>query len=383
MQNSTPTDNYGQAFVRRCMIAFLFWSVLPTVFTGTLEGATGTLEGVTETFEGVTGTLEGDTGEGVDSSKRTLATTIRLVQQRVVKIYGAGGMRNFEAYQSGILISAQGHVLTSLSYVLDTLDLTVVLDDGSKFTAQQIGSDPITELAVLKMPVVGRSLPWFDLQAATRAEVGARVLSVSNLFGIATGEEPASVLQGVVTAVVPLDARRGQYRSNYRGMVYVVDAQVNNPGSAGGVLTDWQGIPLGVLGKELRNRVTSTWLNYALPIHEVRSTVDDILAGRTSHSANLHTAQPASPMSIAALGIALVPNVLTRTPPYIDAVRRHSAAERSGLQADDLVVLVAGQPTASCLMVLETIGQHEREEPLRISVLRGGELLELELRIER
>jgi S1-C subfamily serine protease len=365
------------------MIAFLFWSVLPTVFTGTLEGATGTLEGATETFEGATGTLEGDTGEGVDSSKRTLATTIRLVQQRVVKIYGAGGMRNFEAYQSGILISAQGHVLTSLSYVLDTLDLTVVLDDGSKFTAQQIGSDPITELAVLKLPVVGRSLPWFDLQAATRAEVGARVLSVSNLFGIATGEEPASVLQGVVTAVVPLDARRGQYRSNYRGMVYVVDAQVNNPGSAGGVLTDWQGIPLGVLGKELRNRVTSTWLNYALPIHEVRTTVDDIMAGRTIHSANLHSAQPASPMSIAALGIALVPNVLTRTPPYIDAVRRHSAAERSGLKADDLVVLVAGQPTASCLIVLETISQHEREEPLRISVLRGGELLELELRIER
>jgi serine protease Do len=312
---------------------------------------------------------------------------IRSAQQRVVKIYGAGGVRNFEAYQSGLLISPEGHVLTALSYVLDTDDLAVVLDDGSKFTARLVGSDPMTELAVLQLPVEGRSLPWFDLQANVRAEdgpaeVGTRVLAVSNLFGIATGDEPASVLQGVVTAIVPLDARRGQYRSNYRGMVYVVDAQANNPGAAGGVLTDWQGRLLGVLGKELRSRVTGTWLNYALPIQEIRGVVDDILAGRASRSADLAIAEPERPLSVSALGLALVPNILARTPPYVDAVRRHTPAERSGLQVDDLVVLVAGQPTASCQEVLEVVGRHERVEPLRLSVLRDGQLLELELELE-
>jgi serine protease Do len=283
-----------------------------------------------------------------------------------------------------LLISPGGHVLTVLSYVLDTDDLAVVLDDGSRYTAHLVGSDPMTELAVLQLSVEGRSLPWFDLHAAAGAEVGPtevglRVLAVSNLFGIATGDEPASVLQGVVTAVVPLDARRGQYRSNYRGMVYVVDAQANNPGAAGGVLTDWQGQLLGVLGKELRSRVTGTWLNYALPVQEIRSTVDDILAGRAIRSTALDTARPDTPLSVSVLGMALVPNVLARTPPYVDAVRRHSPAERGGLQADDLVVLVAGQPTASRHEVLAAVRRHEQTEPLRLSVLRDGQLLELEL----
>lgn len=321
---------------------------------------------------------------GAETPDGEFRATIRSVQQRVVKIYGAGGMRNFEAYQSGLLISPGGHVLTVLSYVLDTDEVAVVLDDGSRYTATLVGSDPMTELAVLQLPVEGRSLPWFDLRATARAEVGPtevglRVLAVSNLFGIATGDEPASVLQGVVTAVVPLDARRGQYRSNYRGMVYVVDAQANNPGAAGGVLTDWQGQLLGVLGKELRSRVTGTWLNYALPVREIRSTVDDILAGRAIRSADLDTVRPEAPLSVSVLGLALVPNVLARTPPYVDGVRRHSPAERGGLQADDLVVLVAGQPTASCQAVLEAVGRHEQTEPLRLSVLRDGELLELEL----
>jgi serine protease Do len=242
-------------------------------------------------------------------------------------------MRNFEAYQSGLLISPEGHVLTSLSYVLDTDDLAVVLDDGTRFTARLVGSDPVTELAVLQLPVEGRSLPWFDLRAAAEqgfAEAGTRVLAVSNLFGIATGDEPASVLQGVVTAVVSLDARRGQYRSNYRGPVYVVDAQANNPGAAGGALTDWYGQLLGVLGKELRSRVTGTWLNYALPIREIRATVEDMVAGRALRPNDLAAARPESPLSIASFGLALVPNVLLRTPPYVDGVRRHSPAERGG-----------------------------------------------------
>ena len=59
----------------------------------------------------------------------SLHATIRQAQRRIVKIYGAGGVRGLEAYQSGVLISPEGHVLTALSYVLDSDQLTVVLDD--------------------------------------------------------------------------------------------------------------------------------------------------------------------------------------------------------------------------------------------------------------
>jgi S1-C subfamily serine protease len=181
------------------------------------------------------------------------------VQSKVVKLYGAGGVRGLEAYQSGLLVSDQGHVLTVWSYVLDADEVTVVLDDGRRYSARHLAADPLTEIAVLKFEADGDPLPYFDLTKAVTAEPGMRVLAFSNLFGIATGDEPVSVLHGVVSAVAPLEARRGAFTTNYRGDVYVVDAAANNPGAAGGVLTDSKGQLLGMLGKELRSNLTDTW----------------------------------------------------------------------------------------------------------------------------
>src|SRR5438552_1633170 len=72
-------------------------------------------------------------------------------QPKMVKIYGAGGVRGMEPYQSGFLISAKGHVLTVWSYVLDTDYISLTLDDGRKFEARLLGADPALEIAVLKI----------------------------------------------------------------------------------------------------------------------------------------------------------------------------------------------------------------------------------------
>ena len=80
----------------------------------------------------------------------SFANVARSVQPKVVKLYGAGGLRGLESYQSGILISDKGHVLTVWSYVLDADDVTVVLDDGRRYTAVHVAADPLTEVAVLK-----------------------------------------------------------------------------------------------------------------------------------------------------------------------------------------------------------------------------------------
>src|SRR5690349_7423564 len=67
------------------------------------------------------------------ASAATLAEVIHDVQPRMVKIYGAGGFKGLEAYQSGFLISSEGNILTVWSYVLDTEFITVMLDDGRRF----------------------------------------------------------------------------------------------------------------------------------------------------------------------------------------------------------------------------------------------------------
>jgi serine protease Do len=308
-----------------------------------------------------------------------LTTIARQVQPKVVKLYGAGGLRGLEAYQSGLLVSAEGHVLTVWSYVLDGDDVTVVLDDGRRSEAQHVAADPITEIALLKFDLGKDPLPHFDLSQVPTVEPGARVLAFSNLFGIATGSEPVSMLQGVVAAVAPLEARRGAFDSPYRGDVYIVDAAANNPGAAGGALTDSQGRLVGMLGKELRSNVTGTWLNYALPVKAFASTAAEMIAGRFTPIPLADADQPDNPLSLAALGIVLVPDVITRTPPYVDRVIALSPAARAGLKPDDLIVMIDGQITPSCRDAGEWIKRLERDAAVRIAVLRKGEYVEVKL----
>jgi serine protease Do len=314
------------------------------------------------------------------AADESIAAVARDVRPKMVKIYGAGGLRALEAYQSGMLISADGHVLTAWSYVLDTDDVAAVLDDGRRFTATFVGADPITEIAVLKIDAGPEPLPHFDLAQSVAPDVGTRVLAFSNLFGIATGDEPVSVLQGFVSAVARLEARRGGFSANYRGNVYIVDAATNNPGASGGALVDSQGRLVGMLGKELRSELTGTWLNYALPVAAFAPTVEEIRAGRFTPSALTDADRPDRPLSLADLGIVLVPDVVTRTPPYVDRVVPDSPAAKAGLRPDDLVVMLDAQVVTSRRQADALIERREHDATVRMSVLRDDELLEFTLK---
>src|SRR4051794_2972079 len=179
----------------------------------------------------------------------SFAPVIAQVQPKIVKIYGAGGFNGLAHYQSGFLISSDGLVLTAWSYVLDSDVVNVILNDGRKFKAEMKGIDPKLELAVLKIDAA--DLPYFELNKNAKPEEGDRVLAFSNLFGVATGDEAASVLHGVLSIQTKLEARRGIFETPYQGPVYVVDAMTNNPGAAGGALTNLHGELIAMLGKEL------------------------------------------------------------------------------------------------------------------------------------
>lgn len=202
------------------------------------------------------------------------------VESKIVKIYGAGGIRGLEAYQTGICISPDGYLLTVWSYVLDTDDVVAVFTDGRRVQAELVGADPITEVAVLKCDLDGEPVDYFDLhQQPTLGYVGQPILALSNLFGIATGNESVSVVHGVISSIAPLLARRGAFNIRYRGEVYIVDAAANNPGAAGGALVDARGRLLGILGKEVRSQLTNTWLNFAIPVQAFSAITENIIAG--------------------------------------------------------------------------------------------------------
>ena len=312
------------------------------------------------------------------AAEATFIQSVASVQPKMVKIYGAGGLKGLEAYQSGFLISPKGHVLTAWSYVLDTDYITVTLDDGRRFQGQLVGADPRREIAVLK--IEADDLPHFRLSDAVDLAVGDRVLAFSNLFGVATGDEDSSVLHGCVSAKTRLEARRGAFETPYDGPVYVVDAMTNNPGSAGGVLTDRQGRLVGILGKEMRNALNNTWLNYVIPAAELVTPVDDILAGKTlPRKVDESAKKPAEPWTLQRTGLRLVPDVLSKTPPFVDAVAPDSPAARAKLQPDDLILFINNSVVASYESVVETLSLIDHIDPVRLTVQRGRQLVEVVL----
>ncbi|MGC4004353.1 MAG: S1C family serine protease [Pirellulales bacterium] len=311
---------------------------------------------------------------GDASPRENVPNIVRDAQLKQVKIYGAGGFKGLEAYQSGFLISDEGHILTVYSYVLDSDYITATLDDGAKFEAKLIGADPKMEVAVLKIDPKGHALSSYDLSKAVVAGTGARVLAHSNLYGVATGDEPVSVQRGVISSRSNLEARRGGYDTLYNGPVYVLDAMTNNPGAAGGALTNWRGELLGMLGKELRNSRNNLWLNYAVPVSELIPAVERIKSGKAPPVDNDHSKPLPNHLTLKAMGFVLIPNVLERTPPFVDEVRPESIAAKAGLKSDDLILFIDDQLVQSCQAFQRQLERIEIDTPIKLTIMRESEL---------
>jgi len=305
----------------------------------------------------------------------------------MVKIYGAGGFAEMEEYQSGFLISADGLIATAFSPVLNTDSIDCVLSDGSRFTAKLLGIEPVLEIALLK---IERStpFPFFDLTvgaAQTQDQVldGMPILALSNLFNVAVGREPVSVQAGFISGTVRLEASRRAFATRYHGPVYVLDVTTNNPGAPGGALVSADGKTLlGILGKELQNSRTGCWLNFALPAYILRDGIQRIQSGEAQTSAastlaNLEERpKPEKAATLEMLGLVMVPDLVARTPAFIDFVQPDSRAAKAELKADDLILYVNGRLIQSLSDLLNELKFTDFEDPIRVTVLREEEILE-------
>ena len=310
---------------------------------------------------------------------QSFTSTVSTTQPKMVKIVGSGGFQGLEPYQSGFLISKDGFVLTVWSYVLDSDVTTVTLDDGQKFEAKLVGYDPRIEIAILKIQATG--LTAFNLDESIESRPGNRILAFSNLYGVATGNESTSVQHGVVSAKTKLSARRGAFDSTYQGDIYVLDAMTNNPGAPGGAITDRKGRLVGVIGKELRDKRSNSWLNFAIPIDQISQSVDKIRSGELVVRSNEIRRRPTEPMTTDLIGIVLVLDVVSRTPPFIDRIVAGSAAMEARLQPDDLIIEVNGRMTPSTNEFAEQLSYVDRDSDLNLTIQRGKEFMSVEIRL--
>lgn len=273
----------------------------------------------------------------------SFAAVAKEVNRKMVKIYGAGGYRGVNAYCTGVMISPDGYILTVYSPTLDTPNLRVHLYDGTRHAVELVAAEPQLDVALLRIKerdsFAEQPLPYFDIsKPAIVPNVGDWVLAFANQFEVAVRDEPVSIQRGVIAAIVPFAGRRGITEANYKGMAYIVDAITNNPGANGGLLTTRKGEPLGLIGKELKNTLTETWVNYAMPLSPLADFAAKAMKGQYKRQ-NREDDKVVEDKK-AYHGIMLIADVLDRTPPYVEDIAPGSPAALAGLRINDLIIFV-------------------------------------------
>jgi len=307
------------------------------------------------------------------------ADAIRAAQQRVVKLYG-GGIGMEQGYGSGVIVSADGGIVTTISVLLESPSLRVVLWDGRKLEARVTARDEARQLAEIQ--VDARDLPYFEPGRSDHLQPGDWLIFAANVFKVAEGDEPVTAMVGVLSGRATLEARRRAQDFVYEGPVLLADVIVATPGSAGGALLDADGRLVGVVGKAVISKRTNTWVNYALPVEEVAA----FLRREATPALNRVAGAEPSASGIAsertvevAWGLRLFDVGGVVRPAFVERVRVDSAAARAGLWPGDLIVSMNGQALATCGDVRAALAKLKAGQRATLVVKRREELVTLEM----
>jgi S1-C subfamily serine protease len=326
-------------------------------------------------------------------AQQPFTSVVVEVNKKLVKLFGAGGFKGLPSYGTGILVSEKGHILTCNNHILSTTDLRVHLYDGRFYHARVLAREPELDLALVQLDADVDFLPHYDIAKAAAtplAEPGDWILAFSNQFQIATRDEPMSVQRGVIAAYAELRGRRGIFEAPFAGEVYFIDAIANNPGAAGGALTNRKGELLGIIGRELKNTLTDTWINYAVPVQakvevqrgdktdkvDVATFVKEAMAGKYKESEKRAKVDRGG-----FHGIVLVPNAVSATPPYVEEVMAGSPAAQVGLRPDDLIVYLDGELVPSIKVFRELMKQVGPGMEIKLDVQRANKLVSVRLKL--
>lgn len=309
--------------------------------------------------------------EGSGGASELFGPAVAAAQERCVKIFGAGIGRD-PGYATGLIVSPEGHILTAHGVYLAGQRIRVALPDGTIHMAQVERRSAPLQAALLKIDA--KTPHYFDLSEKVAAEKGDWVLAVSNAFKVADGPEPLSVNLGVVSLRTQLDAQNGVQDVPYEGDVILIDAITSNPGAPGGAIVTVEGKLVGMIGRIMESKATSTRLNYAVPA----DLLHDFVQGKEAPSTPM-TPPTTLAGKKAETGIRLFALGSKRDPAYIDRVVPGSPAAVAGLKPDDLVVSVGGQVVRDIAGFREAIDSLVPGTEVEIMVKRKNDVLTIKL----
>ncbi len=277
---------------------------------------------------------------------------------------GQGGMpqQPFRGQGSGFIISADGLILTNAHVVREAKDVTVKLSDRREYTAKVLGSDPVTDVAVLRIEAKG--LPVVRLGDPKQLDVGDPVLAIGAPFGF-----EQSATQGIVSA-------KGRSLPGDAVVPFIQTDAAVNPGNSGGPLFSGTGEVVGINAQIYSHTGGYQGLAFAIPIDVALKVKDQIVAtGKASHGRLGVTVQDLNQGLAESFGLQRPDGAL------VAQVAPGSAAAAAGLKAGDVITHVNGEALTRSGALSSVIGMSAPGEKVKLSVWRDRKALDLEAKL--
>jgi len=297
------------------------------------------------------------------AAKAALPAVVNVATARAAKLpddpfsrlfFGHRPPRRERGLGSGVIVTADGFVLTNNHVIEGAQDIRVTLADGREVRARLVGTDPKTDLAVLKLP--GAGYPVVALADSSRVEVAEVVLALGNPFGLSQ-----TVTQGIVSAVGRADLGIADYEDFIQ-----TDAPIN-PGNSGGALVDARGALIGINTAIFSQTGGSQGIGFAVPVNMARQVMDQLVRrGRLTRGYLGVSLQEVTPALARGLGVSAERGVV------VGDVAPDSPAARAGLKRGDVILAVDGKPVDDVGRFRNLVAGTAPGTTLKLTVLRDG-----------
>ena len=262
---------------------------------------------------------------------------------------------------SGVIVSASGYILTNNHVVEGADEIEVVLNDSRSARAKVIGTDPETDLAILKIEL--DKLPVIVLGNSDGAQVGDQVLAIGNPFGVGQ-----TVTSGIVSAL-----GRNHLGINTFENFIQTDAAIN-PGNSGGALVDTNGDLLGVNTAIYSRSGGNMGIGFAIPVSIAKQVLEGIVK-----DGQINRGWIGVEPSDLSTELAETFNVKAQQGVIITGVLQNGPAALAGIRPGDVIVKIANQPVADVATLLSQVAALKPGTAARFSIQRKNQPLELDV----
>ena len=268
---------------------------------------------------------------------------------------------------SGVIISPDGYIVTNNHVVDGAVDVNVTMSDRRILSAKVVGTDPLTDLAVIKVNASNLpSVPWGD---STKLHPGQTVLAFGNPFGFRF-----TVTRGIVSALNRPNPSATDRRKP--GEFIQTDAAIN-PGNSGGPLVDAHGEVVGINTFLISQNGSFSGMGFAIPTQIVRPTVENLIKyGKVSHGYMGIGINDVTPENSKFFDLKKAEGAL------VTQVEPDSPGAKAGLKTGDVITQLDGQPVNDAGELQVIVGQKQPGTKIELGVIRGGQEVTVPVTLE-